>query len=317
MRLFLFLLLAATPVAILAQAPGIPVYKEGRGSNAETEARKAAQELRKAGALLDADKVTEQISRVSCKLTLPKPGTAKLGSRELYERSRKGHLRVGWFFEDKKAARPGKAAGKDKNETRWRFNLSGGYVLTSDGAVATCFHVATPLDEETHGYLIALDDDGRVYPVTEILAASQDTDTCILRVKADNLTPLPLSTDVVPGDKSVCFSEPMGKRGFYSEGIVNRFFSRSIVKVKRKDNPPEHPPVWLEVSNEWAMGSSGSAVLDERGNAIGHVSEIMPVVDDQSDRSPKKRQMFPGTVIVFHDAIAAQQVIALIEVSGK
>ena len=315
-----------------AQAPGVPVYKEGRGSRAEPEARKTAQELRAKGELIDSDKVAEQLaSRLKCKITLPNPSALKLTSRELFERARKGHMRVGWFYEDKKPARSGavkpEPTGKldvalepkaaSKNMMRWRFNLSGGFVLTSDGAVATCFHVAAPLDDETNGYLVAVDDEGHLYPVTEILAASQDTDTCIVRIKAEKLTPLPLSTDVVPGDKSLCFSEPMGKRGFYSEGIVNRFFARPLVKVRKKDPPPEHTPIWIEVSNDWAMGSSGSAVLDERGNAIGHVCEIAPVVDDQVDLTAKKHPLFPGTVIIFHDAIAAQQVLALIEGARK
>jgi hypothetical protein len=74
--------------------------------------------------------------------------------------------------------------------------------------------------------------------------------------------------------------------------------------------------MWVEVTNDWAMGSSGSAVLDGCGNVIGHVSEIAPVVDDQSDIPQKKRNLFPGTLIIFHQAIASCQVTALLD-DGK
>jgi hypothetical protein len=69
----------------------------------------------------------------------------------------------------------------------------------------------------------------------------------------------------------------------------------------------------VEVTTEYAMGSSGSAVLDVCGNVIGHVSEIESMVDDQSDLPAKSRNAAPGTVIIFHDIIGANNVRALIE----
>jgi hypothetical protein len=84
-------------------------------------------------------------------------------------------------------------------------------------------------------------------------------------------------------------------------------------------------PVFLQVSADWAPGSSGSAVLDQCGNAIGHVSEVQTELDDSGDDLPpvpesKEKpettaadELAPGTVIVFHDAIAASNVEALIK----
>ena len=309
----LAMVLACYSSSALAQAPSVPIYQEGTGQHPENTAKKEAAELRRAGALLKMETVQEQLSsRTSCSIVLPKPNTQPLSPRELWERARKAHMRVGWYVEEKKAKpEPG------KSPKHWTFNLSGGYVLTADGAVVTCYHVAAPIDDDNkHAYLIAVDDDEHVYPVTEILAANSETDTCILRIKGEHLTPLPLAADVEPGDHIGCFSEPMGKRGYYTDGIVNRYYQKPLTPTKKGEAAPEHSPVWVEVSSDWAMGSSGSAVLDNKGNSIGHVSEIAPVVDDQSDLPQKKRNLFPGTLIIFHQAIAASEVTRLID-SGK
>ena len=45
----------------------------------------------------------------------------------------------------------------------------------------------------------------------------------------------------------------------------------------------------LNVSTDWAPGSSGAAVLDERGNVIGHVSTISPM----SESAPRASAVQP------------------------
>ncbi len=216
---------------------------------------------------------------------------------------------MGWLYQEK---RPKPKEGKPPK--RWTFNLSGGYTLTADGAAVTCHHVVAPPDDDAkNSFLVAADDDDHLYPVTEILADNPDTDTCIFRVKGDHLTPLALATDTTPGDKVVCFSDPMTQRGYYSEGVVARFLTRPLGSAPKGKQDPATQPVWVEVSTEYAMGSSGSAVLDACGNAVGHVSEIESMVDDQTDLPIKSRSNAPGTVIIFHDLIGASNVRALIE----
>jgi hypothetical protein len=77
-------------------------------------------------------------------------------------------------------------------------------------------------------------------------------------------------------------------------------------------------PVWLETTTDWAPGSSGSAIVDEFGNAAGHVSEIQsmtePPPEGQAKRTKSKWQ--PGTTIIFHQGIAAVTVRRLITGGG-
>jgi hypothetical protein len=110
--------------------------------------------------------------------------------------------------------------------------------------------------------------------------------------------------------------------------MVNRFIKRPFLSEKElreggdekatpaargsahKKSPPQAAPTWLEVNTEWASGSSGSAVLDIYGNAVGHVSEIESVLED-ADPDAKRKPL--GTMIIFHDAIAACNVLTLIK----
>lgn len=321
-----FLIIALLPASLFAQAPGVPVYREGPGAHPQAAMKKELRKLKQANALLSMPDVAKQITRPSCTLTLPPPSTTKLDSRELWKRARAAHIRVGWYYLCKECS-------------KWHIDLSGGYAITND-TVATCGHVVGDGkdDDMREGYLIAADEDDHVYPVTEVLAMNLGTDTAILRVKTDQLKPLPMGNDVVPGDAIFCFSDPLERRGVYSTGIVNRFMQRPFLRdeeytKEQRAHPESIPmPVFIQVSADWAPGSSGSAVLDHFGNVIGHVSEVQTELDDGADATPpaskaeepKKDQpkteaetteepQPPGTVIVFHDAIAASNVQALIK----
>ena len=57
--------------------------------------------------------------------------------------------------------------------------------------------------------------------------ASADADACILRINAKDLKPLALNTNIFPGDACFCFSDPMGERGYFSDGIVSRFLTQA------------------------------------------------------------------------------------------
>ncbi len=305
------LLFSGLSAVAFAQAPDVPVYNESNNAEPTAAIRMQCRMLQKSGQLVDFKKTDEQMSRKTCELKLPPVGTTKLDSRELWRRARKGHMRVGWF-------------DKTEDEKELKVGLSGGYALTGD-TVVTCGHVVGHDDDVTEGYLIAVDEDDKVYPITEILAVNVATDCAILKIKGGGLAPLPLSVDVVPGDKVVCFSDPLDRRGFYAEGIVNRFVKRPFLHDEEAEkttskHATDEVPVWMCVTNDWAQGSSGSAVMDAFGNAVGHVSEIEPVMEDpldpedDSEAAKKEAEQAPrGTVIIFHEAITAKNVLGLIK----
>jgi hypothetical protein len=300
-------LLLLISLSALAQGPGVPVYEEGRGAKGQAALLAQAQTLREAKQLLPMTTATEQMKRATCELTLPPPETKPLPPRELWQRARLAHLRLGFYYLCTKC-------------DKWHLNLAGGYAITTDGAVATCAHVITPPEKMLEGYLIAATEDEQVLPVTEILAVNTGKDSAIVRVKSTALTALPLARDTMPGDPIWCFSDPYGKRGYYSEGIVSRFVKRPFMRKREQAALPAGTavptPIWLETTLDWAPGSSGSALLDAQGNCVGHVSEIQAMLEDPPLRARAKEVPAAakplGTYIVFHQGIAAAEVNSLV-----
>jgi hypothetical protein len=288
-------LLLFTSVAARAQAPGVTIVRD-RGEQFADLVRQANR-YRDRGELLTVESVRKQLNRKTCSLQLPRPATKRLSDRAIWERCRDAHARVGWHYLCTKC-------------DRWHQNLAGGYFITTDGAIATGFHVIQPGENLREGYLVAATDDGRLLPVTEILAGNEQTDTAIIRVKTDpGITPKPLAlkTAVYPGDTVWCYSDPLGRSSYFSKGMVNRFFW-----LERKDQ--ESPRI--DVSTDWAPGSSGAAVVDECGNAIGHVSEISPSGGTRA-RGTNEVGRAGSALIIFHCASRAADVLSLVQPAKK
>ena len=297
--LFRTVLLTFLAADASAQSPGVPIHNPTLEVLRFTETTNAAQQLRLSGKAVSLAAVKEQLQRTACTLTLPSAGAETLSGRQVWERARAAHVRVGWFYLCPRC-------------DDWHLNLAGGYALTADGAVATCHHVVRPSREIREGCLVAADDEGRLFPVTEVLAANRRADICIVRVAGAKFRPLPLNTNVSPGDTAYCLSDPLKEHGYFTKGIVNNFSQMPARRRRNGRSEPERAPVLMNVSTDWAPGSSGSAVLDEHGNAIGHVSTISAETDEPP-RQTKARTNAPGTLIVFHEAVSAAEVRALIQ----
>lgn len=252
--------------------------------------------LREEKLLLSHTEVAEKLKHPTRPhVLLPPPNTTVLEGSALAKQARKSYIRVGWRY----------LCGKCEH---WHTGLAGGYIIAAGGIATTCHHCMEPPEGMREGWLVAVDDAENAYAVTEILYADQKADTAVIRLSRCDLPALPLSTDVSPGDKAYLFSEPLENRGYFSSGIVNRFFwldkengslsSREDVRSLR-----------MNVSTEWAPGSSGAAVLDNFGNAIGHVSRISPI----GDRVDSSKGSGPRVMITLHEAIPVRALKMLLE----
>ncbi|MEI6493320.1 MAG: serine protease [Verrucomicrobiota bacterium] len=301
----------------MAQSEGVPIeFDKSAPSQAVLD---QAEHLRADGRLLRSDAVAAQ-------LVTPLPGpvrpadvlTRPLRPREVAARARAGGVHVGWYY-----------LCPDCNH--WHAKLLGGYAIAWD-AVATAYHCVDPDKNRTReGYLIAVDSEEKVRPVTAVLATSKELDAVILRVGGGDLSPLALNGDVAPGDAAFCLSDPLGQNGYFSQGIVNRF-----LWLHSRGNKPGAMEEWkslrMNVSTDWAPGSSGAAVLDECGNVIGHVATISPMAEKsrapsvkppdnlsgaEAEKnpppSPVAQDRFNGAVLItLHAAIPARGVLALV-----
>ena len=281
------------------QPTGIPLYLETPESHKQTELIAAAQAVLDSGQSLTPETVRQQFHRSSCQLELLKPSPNKLPAREIWQQARAAYVRIGWFY-------------FSPTNGPSRVNLSGGYALTSDGAIATAYHIIEPPRDLQEGCLIAADDTGKTFPVIEILAANRYSDTCILRLKNSTLKPLALSTNSAPGDPAYCLSDPVGRHGYFSQGIVNRYFQLAERRLPHEPGAPLFAPIRMNVSTDWSFGSSGAPVLDDCGNVIGQVSTISVETGIEATGAGKPPESLPAPII-FHEAVSAHDVLALIK----
>ncbi|MGC4017362.1 MAG: serine protease [Luteolibacter sp.] len=279
-----------------AQAPGVPV-EPGMPLSNNPRIVQQAEALKDAGKLLSKEKVAELVEKPQAEpVELVPVRTQPMGGREVAALASKGFVRIGWFYLCPKC-------------DHWHLNLAGGYVIDRKGAVATCHHCVRPDHEMREGYLIAVDAEEKVYAVTSVIAAEKDLDAAVLRIEGSSLEPLPLQDQVSPGDAAYLYSEPFGHLGYFSAGVVSRFYWKS----GESGDPMKFEDavrLRMNASTEWAPGSSGAALVDSCGNAIGHVSTISTLGNDS------KKAGGP-TMITLHEAVPARGIQLLLKRDRK
>jgi hypothetical protein len=317
---FCILLLAAAVVR--AQSPGVAI--EPRRINTNDKALMAKlHDLREAGKLMSKSDVRAALqSPTPAAISLQPPGTQRLSSTQLAARGRDALLRIGWYYLCHKCS-------------NWHLQIANGYAITPDGVAASCYHVLEPNDGTMRdAYLFALSSSGEVFPIKKILAADKQLDAAVFQVDGSGFVPLPVNDQNAPGDAVFLFSDPRGIPGYFSTGHINRFYWDGDQGDGNLESLAAVRNLRIDVSTDWAPGSSGAAILDEFGNAIGHVTEIAveresPPHDSASPPSSPATQPIAGattrptsspsqpptrgTIMVLHEAVPARGVRLLVE----
>lgn len=297
-----------------AQADGVPI-EPWQLSRMDPQWVQQAEQLRVEGKLLNDKQIQAAISDPTPQpIELIKPLQETREPRWVADQARRAVVRIGWYF-------------LCPNCDNWHLNFAGGYAISQDGAVATCFHcIDSKTQQLREGYLIAIDSERNVRPVTAVLAADKEMDAAIVKVEGLSSTPLALNDQNSPGDPAFLLSDPLGISGYFSSGMVNRFFWLPGKPSGDLDSVESVRNLRVNVSTDWAPGSSGAPVLDQFGNAIGHVAVIHslsnnskppsnPAQDGENEANQRGRQPRPGgpTMIILHDAVPARAVRLLAE----
>lgn len=259
-------LLAATsafPGLLCAQSPDTPIF----GQNAPSIEQENKEIIEKALRVLEEvkglpkDQIDLQLLEPApTPFKLLPPRTAPMSSEDIAEHARAINLRVGYLYKCLKC-------------DHWHVNLAGGYAIAED-VIVTCDHVLASKTKMREGYLIAVDQDGNVACATAVLARSAVLDAAVVKVAGAKFIPVPLNSEVRQGAASYSFSRPLQQGGYFTSGIVNRFFWDSAYTGGDPNSLDGQLHLRVNFSNEWAPGSSGSPLFDQAGNAIAHVSMI-------------------------------------------
>jgi serine protease Do len=201
-------------------------------------------------------------------------------------------------------------------------NVASGVILREDGIILTNYHVVDGKQAKGLGMGV-MTADGKAFLVDEVLAADKDADVAILRLKnAKGLAAAPLVGEEPVGNAVTIISHPAGNYFALSQGCIARY---------RKD---EDGACTMQVTADYAKGSSGGPIFNDCGDVVGLVSSTvsiayqqLPVVVNPQSKSlevagkGKSPSLVNGKPLVmdmnhqmtFKNAVASREVLELIE----
>jgi S1-C subfamily serine protease len=196
--------------------------------------------------------------------TAPVPATETLCSlgpdRSLYETVTPAIVVVGSVFKCDRC--------KD-----WHLGqTASGWILSADGLVVTNHHV---LDRPGGNHYGVMTSDGQVYAVTGVVAADPVGDAAVLQIDARGrrLPTLAVGPPAACGDPVTIISHPKGRFYCLTTGVVSRYH-----RQRQPASPAPGPrAVWMSVTADYAVGSSGGPVLNAAGEVVGMVSRTVSV----------------------------------------
>ena len=225
---------------------------------------KVGAKLHKAGQTKGDVELRKQLSRKTCELTLPAATDDPIADRDLYLRACESVFIVCSLY-------------KSESRGDWQTSLATAFVVTEDGVLSTSCHVFD--NKDTADAIVVMDSKKNVYPVTELLAANKLTDTCLFRIDAQNLKPLPLAEDAVPGANVRVVGHPGDSFYYFSSGHVANY-ERDSDSV-----------LWMNVTADFGQGSSGGPVFNEQGHVIGQVSRTFTLYAGGSETRGRPRRV--------------------------
>ncbi|MEZ5326034.1 MAG: serine protease [Verrucomicrobiales bacterium] len=181
-------------------------------------------------------------------LNLPIGGLDELSPAEIYKRCAPAVLIISPVSDSSDPNHPGEGWGS-------------GFIISDAGVAVTNWHVIEAMSEAD--VITATTFDGRVFPLTKVLAARKDEDVAVVQfdTMGEKLVSLPLASGAHIGEPVCIIAHPRTNFFNLTQGYVSRYF-------KSRTNGAR----LISVSAEIAGGSSGGPILNKRGEVVGVVS---------------------------------------------
>ncbi|MBZ4189387.1 S1 family peptidase [Niabella beijingensis] len=177
------------------------------------------------------------------------------------------------------------------------FDLTGtAFAVTEDGVCATNYHVLKELlvkGATNDSVYFVLTADKNIYFIDKILAYSQNNDVALFKVQTNGkkMIPIPFGGPAPVGTTVYCLSNPVGFFYYFSRGMVARNIIVPAQQAAAGYNPAGKPPLRMEITADYGVGSSGGPILDQFGNMVGMVSSTIPLGSPSSGAATGHQQM--------------------------
>ena len=225
--------------------------------------------------------LTEQLKRTSCHADLLPFQKQPIPESEYYTRLKRSVLVLAAPYKCKKCH-------------KIHLNTAAGFALNANGVCVTNYHVVVKNQS-----LFAMTPDGAVFPVKEVLAASEADDIAVVQLDGAVTIPLALAPETPVGTRVRVISHPDG--GYYAltEGIVSRYF---MIDGGKQGRVPS-----MAITADYAKGSSGSPVLDACGGVVGMVASTRSIYYDEHKGRQEDLQM------VIKECVPAASILKLMK----
>ena len=205
-----------------------------------------------------------------CSMRLPSASGEKMPLPDAARRVEAATVVLGEFFRGKKELAFSSAAG--------------GFFIAENGTLVTSLHVVR--EKDSQGF-VALLRDGRVFAVREAVAAHPTADLVVLQLDLPEGTKVPvlsLAAEPAPIGSSIgVISHPEEHFFLLTTGVVGRH------TIWREEKGESH---FMSINADFAKGSSGCPVFDERGIVVGIVNNTESIYfNDDSKRRQIDLQM--------------------------
>lgn len=176
------------------------------------------------------------------------------------------------------------------------------WCISPDGLMISNAHVFRGAKGAAMG---VTDREGKCHLVTELLGWDIDTDVAVFRVKADGLASLKMGASAEVGSPVTVISNPEGNLFLRTSGSVARY-------AMRAPGPKKPKVVWMNVTADYAKGSSGGPVFNDAGEVVGMVSSTHSIYTGsgpgQAKGNPKGELQ-----MVIRNCVPADSIRALFE----
>jgi len=164
--------------------------------------------------------------------------------------------------------------------SKWHTSMASAFAIGQDGIIVTNHHV---LAEDEGEILGAMDAEGRVYGDEKVLAANQEDDLVILKLRDAKLIPMSLGEPASVGADVWVISHPNRKLYTMTKGLVSRY--QMIFKNGQK------PGRRMSITADYAKGSSGAPVFNHKGQVVGVVSSTSSIYYSVENGKKENLQM--------------------------
>ena len=165
--------------------------------------------------------------------------------------------------------------------SKWHTSTASAFAIRKDGVIVTNYHVLEKNEGEILG---AMDFEGNVFAVEEVLAANKEDDLAILKLRNAELTPMALGKPANVGTDVWVISHPDRRMYTMTKGMVSRYY-------KILENDHQKTGHRMSITADYAKGSSGAPVFNRKVQVLGVVSSTNSIYYNIANGKKENLQM--------------------------